>query len=434
MGTMKSGKTNSRHNSRAYSLRLNGTALGMVEPLIYGQTRTTPKLIWANDFNSTPVSTGKKSGKTGGTVFKYTIAADFLIGHRPLRGVLTAWQDKTIWVLNYCDETFVCPSNGQHTLGATPNPIIVGFPSGNPGEQHTIPSMSPFTITVNNAATFLSNTQVIYTVTQVKLTQVNSSPTQGQYTVSPGGVYTFSSSDAGLSVQISYTYNGGGSGPPVVYILGASAELPINVTFNDFGAPGPRTIAGTSAIPLWDARYALPLNDSDTDPNLGSTDPSQRNPYTFNVNSNTGLIVIGGGSPGPLVGRNITIFYAFQFPDPTTGFGTPLANLALLWEPILASSSPGGANPITMASEYANHPDQWCPFTYLTGAGGPFFSLGETDTLPNLSFETVGLYQLGHVRPDPLGGHRFVGGANPADVLMDMVSSGPLVILPGTPA
>lgn len=436
MGMMKGGKSNARHTSRAYSLRLNGTALGQVIPLIYGQTRTTPKLIWANDFNATQVSSGKKSGKSGSGVFTYTVAADFLVGHRPLRGCLTIWADKTIWALQYCDQTFVCPSDGVITIGDTPNVVFVGFPKGTNGEQYTIPG-SPYQITVAHAAAFMANTRVIYDVSQAVLDQVpvGSTITQGQYSVSSGGVYTFSPDDAGKVVDISYTYNGGGSGPPVVYVLAVTAEMPINVTFNDYGAPGPRTVVGTSALPLWDARFSLPIDDRDTDPALPSTSPNNRLPYTYVPNlgplqPGNGTVTIANGNPGPLVGKNITVYLAFQFPDPTTGLGTPLANMNLAWEPILACSNNGaGGDPIPIAaSEYVNHPDQWCPFTYLTGAGGPDFSLGESDTLPNMSFETIGFFQLCHAR-DLGGTSKIRGGACPADVLQDLCSSGPVVII-----
>jgi len=78
-------------------------------------------------------------------------------------------------------------------------------------EAGTVPSNSPYTVSVANAATFADDDGVVYASTGLPLTKVASSPASGQYSVS-AGVYTFASSDAEKAVLTSYTYTLTGSG------------------------------------------------------------------------------------------------------------------------------------------------------------------------------------------------------------------------------
>ncbi len=73
------------------------------------------------------------------------------------------------------------------------------------GESAQIPSSTPWTVTVQNAATFDTDLGVIYAATGAAFTKVSGSPTIGEYSES-AGVYTFSTSDAGVSVLIDYLY------------------------------------------------------------------------------------------------------------------------------------------------------------------------------------------------------------------------------------
>ena len=70
-------------------------------------------------------------------------------------------------------------------------------------EAHTI-GASPYTVTVTNSASFLTDLGVLYTLTGQKLTKVASAPSTGQYSVT-AGVYTFAAADTTLAVTISYT-------------------------------------------------------------------------------------------------------------------------------------------------------------------------------------------------------------------------------------
>ena len=72
-------------------------------------------------------------------------------------------------------------------------------------ENHAIPAVSTYTVTVTNAATFVADQGVFYAATGVPLIQVASVAAAGQYSVA-AGVYTFYSADEGKSVNINYTY------------------------------------------------------------------------------------------------------------------------------------------------------------------------------------------------------------------------------------
>ena len=81
------------------------------------------------------------------------------------------------------------------------------------GETGTV-SATPFTVTVDNAATFDTDLGVVYAATGTPLTRVASTPAQGQYSVA-AGVYTFNSADTGAQVLIDYLYTAATGGTKV---------------------------------------------------------------------------------------------------------------------------------------------------------------------------------------------------------------------------
>jgi hypothetical protein len=91
-------------------------------------------------------------------------------------------------------------------------------------EAGTIPSASPYTVTVANSSTFADDEGVVYAATGLPLTKVSSAPSTGQYSES-AGVYTFSSADASKAVLTSYTYTLSGTGQKLTVtnpLLGAT--------------------------------------------------------------------------------------------------------------------------------------------------------------------------------------------------------------------
>jgi hypothetical protein len=117
-------------------------------------------------------------------------------------------------------------------------------------EAGTVPGSSAYTIQVANHATFVADLGVAYAATGTMLTPVASSPSTGQYTVSSGGVYTFSAGDANAALLFTYTYTttGGtslaltnmlmGSGPSFKLILNEQYQgKTLNLQLNSVIAP-----------------------------------------------------------------------------------------------------------------------------------------------------------------------------------------------------
>jgi hypothetical protein len=76
---------------------------------------------------------------------------------------------------------------------------------------------------------------VVYASSSLPLKAVASNPAQGQYSVA-GGVYTFSSADAGAAVLISYSYTNAASGESIAVssqLIGPSIAFSANLFASD---------------------------------------------------------------------------------------------------------------------------------------------------------------------------------------------------------
>lgn len=83
-------------------------------------------------------------------------------------------------------------------------------------ETGTIPDTpGPYTVTVAQSATWLTDLGVTFSATGLALVKVASSPSTGQYSVA-AGVYTFAAADKLLGVKISYTYTSNSNGKNIV--------------------------------------------------------------------------------------------------------------------------------------------------------------------------------------------------------------------------
>ena len=68
--------------------------------------------------------------------------------------------------------------------------------------------MTPYTVTVANAATYNDDLGVVYAATGKRFNRVTTPSAAGQYSVNfATGVYTFAAADANAALLISYTYN-----------------------------------------------------------------------------------------------------------------------------------------------------------------------------------------------------------------------------------
>lgn len=86
-------------------------------------------------------------------------------------------------------------------------------------EQDPVPSNTPFTVTVAQAATFDQDRGVIYSNGSAAgqiLINVPSAPAKGQYSVSGVGVYTFNSQDNSTMMSISYTFTNSTRGKTIL--------------------------------------------------------------------------------------------------------------------------------------------------------------------------------------------------------------------------
>jgi hypothetical protein len=122
---------------------------------------------------------------------------------------------------------------GSLFFGVTPS---AGSTQTQFGETTSVPSSSPYTYTTTYHSTFVADQGVVYANSALPLKAVASAPAVGQYSVSAGGVYTFSSADAGAAVLITYTYTVAASGACVAVsssLIGPSITFSANLFAQD---------------------------------------------------------------------------------------------------------------------------------------------------------------------------------------------------------
>ncbi len=98
-------------------------------------------------------------------------------------------------------------------------------------EAQFVPAATPFTVAVTNAATFVTDLGVSFAATGLSFAKVASSPSEGQYAVSAGGVYTFAAADANVPVVISYTFTAASQGNTAIIanqLLGSAPTFQAN--------------------------------------------------------------------------------------------------------------------------------------------------------------------------------------------------------------
>src|SRR5215469_13684828 len=75
-------------------------------------------------------------------------------------------------------------------------------------EAASIPAVTPYTVTVANAANYNDDLGVVYAASGRRFNRVTTPSAAGQYSVNYAtGIYTFSSADANAALLISYTYS-----------------------------------------------------------------------------------------------------------------------------------------------------------------------------------------------------------------------------------
>src|SRR5215813_4153049 len=75
-------------------------------------------------------------------------------------------------------------------------------------EAANVPAVTPYTVTVANAANYNDDLGIVYASSGKRFNRVTTPSAAGQYSVNlASGVYTFSAADASAALLISYTYN-----------------------------------------------------------------------------------------------------------------------------------------------------------------------------------------------------------------------------------
>lgn len=127
------------------------------------------------------------------------------------------------------------------------------------GETDTVASGA---VTVTNSAAFVEDYGVFYASSGTQLSPVSSSPAQGQYSVSSGGVYSFNVADNGATVLIYYSYNIS-SGNKISLANQLAGPLPmfeiaLKETFNYYGTAKDLVVKLNACV---SAKLSLPFSN-----------------------------------------------------------------------------------------------------------------------------------------------------------------------------
>lgn len=100
MGGVFGGGTVSTSDKRINSMRIQQSAYGLCQPLVYGKNRVAANMFWYGDFTATAhTTTTKQGGKGGGVKTKnttYTYSASLMLGlcENKIKDIGIIWRDK----------------------------------------------------------------------------------------------------------------------------------------------------------------------------------------------------------------------------------------------------------------------------------------------------------------------------------------------------
>ncbi|WP_297423943.1 phage tail protein [uncultured Acinetobacter sp.] len=100
MGGIFGSTTVSTTDKRINSMRIQQSAYGLTQPLVYGKNRVAANMFWYGDFKSTAHTTTTKSGGKGGKTktknTTYTYSASLMLGlcENKIRDIGIIWRDK----------------------------------------------------------------------------------------------------------------------------------------------------------------------------------------------------------------------------------------------------------------------------------------------------------------------------------------------------
>jgi hypothetical protein len=104
MGGLFGGTTISTTDTRINSMRIQQSAYGLCQPLVYGKTRVAANMFWYGDFLATPHTTVEKSGgkggstKTSNTTFSYSASLMLGLCENQIKKIGLIWVDKEQYI------------------------------------------------------------------------------------------------------------------------------------------------------------------------------------------------------------------------------------------------------------------------------------------------------------------------------------------------
>lgn len=104
MGGLFGGTTISTTDTRINSMRIQQSAYGLCQPLVYGKTRVAANMFWYGDFLATPHTTVTKSGgkggstKTSNTTFSYSASLMLGLCENQIKNIGLIWVDKDQYI------------------------------------------------------------------------------------------------------------------------------------------------------------------------------------------------------------------------------------------------------------------------------------------------------------------------------------------------
>ncbi|MCG8283195.1 phage tail protein [Acinetobacter seifertii] len=104
MGGLFGSTTISTTDTRINSMRIQQSAYGLCQPLVYGKARIAANMFWYGDFTATPHTTVQKSGgkgggtKTSNTTFSYSASLMLGLCENQIKKIGLIWVDKEQYV------------------------------------------------------------------------------------------------------------------------------------------------------------------------------------------------------------------------------------------------------------------------------------------------------------------------------------------------
>jgi hypothetical protein len=397
---MLKGGLNTGSMTKPHGINVSSSVYGKAVKLVYGMTQVSPDLIWYNDWKSashpsnsnlaavTGTGGGKKKVTKKAGVKYYSAALNLLLGHAPMRGVMS------IWFNNQKFAVVPCSASGFISGGAFSFTPVAG--NSKVTITGTVPASGPYTVTAPN---FVSDLNLVKVAGKFRQPAV-SPPGIGQYSVTTGGVYEFNLADAGLAYSITYRKLTSGSAATLAGVYACTIAENFSETFNDYGGTGSVTAYGTWDRPLWNSSFPVP----------GRVDAgayTARDPYSFSWDGVSNSVSF----PSALNGYPVTVYYGVPaiYKSDGTFFSstlTPMALLNLEFEQVMGSGS-----------EYSHHPDQQIVQSWASGIGSIQFDLGPGNAMANMNMETIGAFTQ---HPN--------GDCDVRDIIADIIYSGPVLV------